>query len=782
MDVKMYQRLAQEFKRKTGADVEVTPLAWGSFETKYFTAMAAGLPPDIGVTNLGGPYNYGVVGGLVDLRTEFPQQIKALESQFEPQVLDMFTDGSKLYGVPSDLSLVAVYYRTDIFRQLHLEPPRTWSELNRVIDKLEANHYRYYYGFTSGSQWSDTMFTMPYGQPRYVKGSDGFPHANWNTEGYQKGMMEAMRLWNMHDTPGHDLSSLSIGMFRSNEPDTAVPMMIDIHAVAGSLAQTAPELAGKWGVVPWPRADDGKAYNIVGGTAYVIFSRSHKKRLAFQWLMFLNSVAAQREMILDHANRGDDSSLMVSSVLPIWQPGNDAFWQNPRLASEQSMRRVVEEAFPSFGTLQSMHGEVDASRLESNLLDQMASYIRDKLDAMASQRGISRRELIRRMSAGQMEADRTALDQDVAARLKREYAAITPAADRLLREETEKYQSRYGRIIRQLSHYERKRSVLDVIERVTAVLLVCLLALPFVAPPLRKHLASYLFIAPPLLLAVIFVFVPAATALYLSFTAYHPVLPLSTATWIGTANYVEVAHSGDLSSAIRRTIVYAVCTLPVGICLAVGLAYLLNNRLRGERYWRFVYFSPLVTSVVSIALIFTQLFQSGSQGWLNALLLNLKLVRDPVPFLTSEHTFLQCVIVLAIWHGLAFTILVFLAGLQQIPTQLYEAADVDGAGPLRKFWNVALPGLRPQMLFVTVLGFIGSFQVFETIYMLAGKSGDAGARFGPDDSALTMVPLIYHTGFETFEMGKSAAIAYVLFALILVITAIQFGYYRRKEV
>jgi len=206
---------------------------------------------------------------------------------------------------------------------------------------------------------------------------------------------------------------------------------------------------------------------------------------------------------------------------------------------------------------------------------------------------------------------------------------------------------------------------------------------------------------------------------------------------------------------------------------------LIYAKPKGEKLWRFLYFSPLVTSVVSIALIFTQLFLSGKQGWLNAFLISTGLIEDSLPFLTSEKTFLQCVIALAVWHGLAFTILIFMAGMQQIPAQLFEAAEVDGAGPVRRFWNIALPGVRPQVFFISVLGLIGAFQVFEPIYMLANKSGDAGARFGPNDSALTLVPLIYHTGFETYEMGRSAAIAYVMFALILLLTAVQFRVYRR---
>ena len=779
-DVEMYRKLATQFKQKTGLGVEVTPLAWGNFATKYFTAMAAGLPPDIGITNLGGPFDYGSVGGLVDLRSEFKGDIEPLISQFNPEVLRMFSAGDRLYGLPADLSTLAIYYRTDIFKTLNLEPPKTWSQLNRVISRLEANNYKYYFGFTESAQWADELYTMPYGVPRYSIGADGKPKSNFSDPKYQKGILQAMRLWFMHNSPGKNLAARAIGMFRSNEPGVAVPMMLDLHAVAGQIAQTAPDIEGKWAVVPWPRADDGKPFNVMGGTAYVIFRKSKMKRAAFEWLKFLNSLEAQQAMILDKANRGDDSAITISPIRAVWSPENSAYWDRPELKAERGMHRVIAEVFPTFGSTASLHGAVEASRLEANLLDQMGTFIRDKMDALAQKAGISRTELTRRFGAGEMEAERAQLETETANRLKEQYALITPKADKLLIETSENYDKRYGEIVSNLPEYERRKNLLDSVKLATGGVAFIAIGLILSLKRFRKHLVSYLFISVPVALAVIFVFIPAVTALCLSFTQYHPALPLSTARWVGAENYVEVARSGDVASSIGHTVTYALFTLPTGILLSLIFSYLLNNRIRGERFWRFLYFSPLVTSIVSIALIFSQLFLGGAQGWLNAALLKVGFIRDPIPFLTSEHTFMNCVILLAIWHGLAFTILVFLAGLQQIPIELYEAASVDGANPVKQFWNVAVPGLRPQIFFVTVLGFIGAFQVFETIYTLAGKSGDANARFGPNDSALTLVPLIYHTGFETFEMGKSAAIAYILFAMILILTAIQMRFYRSK--
>ncbi len=780
-DIEMFRRIASGFTRKTRISVKVTDLPWGVFSTKYFLAMAAGLPPDIGLTNLGGPFDYGNVGGLVDLRTEFPKECKELESRFNPSILPICTFKGKLFGVPADLSTPVIYYRTDTFNKLGLEPPKTWNELNEVIAKLEAKGYRYYYGFTYNSQWAIGLYTLAYDKPGFRMGADGRPEVLWNDPKYQEAILEALNLWFMHNSPGQDLGNREVGMFRSDKPDDALPMFIEQHNVAGQIHVNAPELEGKWDMAPWPRADDGKPNNINGGCAYVIFRQSKHKREAMQWLMYLNTPEVQKEMVRDRGDRQEESSLFISPIREVWTRPDPAFWDQPALRSEKRCKEVVESIFATFRNVTAIPGSSEAGRLEANLFDQMNAYIQERLGDLAQKSGITKTELIRRFGAKTMESTRTAFLAEVAARLKSEYAKIQPQAQEKLQVESAHYDQRYGEISDHLADYEKRISLLDYVKLGALIVLFGAVAAVLLSPNLRKHRMSYLFIAAPMVLAVVFVFVPAVTALLLSFADYHPAQPLSTAAWVGGDNYKSAFTSGDLTASLGRTLKYTIGTLPIGVLISLVLAYLLNTKLRGQSFWRFMHFSPLVTSIVSVALIFNQLFLSGKQGWINALLLATHAIKDPLPFLQSDTSFLNCVIALAIWNGLAFTILVFVAGLQQIPEALFEAAAIDGASPTRRFFNVALPGLRPQVFFVTVLGIIGSLQVFEIIFVLANKSGNAGARFGPNDSALTMVPLIYHNGFETYEMGKAAAYAYILFVIVLLITAAQVALYRRRE-
>ncbi len=743
--------------------------------------MAAGVPPDVGVTNLGGPVDYGRVGGVVDLTAAFPEEMAQFKEEFFPNLLDGFTFKGHLFGLPASVTTLSLFYRTDIFARLEIKPPTTWSELDEAIRKLEAAGYRYGFGWTRGDSWSLDLYTRPFGIPSIGYTETGKPIANWKNPVYERIVQRAIKLWYLHDLGDRALQgSRFIALFKLDNPGDALPLIIDLSFIYNAFPFLAPEINGKWDILPWPKADDGEEFNIVGGTAYVIFRKSPHQKEALEWLKFLNSLEAQREMVLDNINRGEDSIFLVSPIRAMWVPGNDSFWNRPELESSRRIHEVMAQVVDTFHLSFPVLGGPEAGRILDQALDRMGTATLDGLTSIASQKRMSRWEVIQAFARGEY-ADEYAQLKDLTDKaVSRELAAVADKGQSILEREARTYEERYGGILDQLAEIESQWDFLMIMEIGAVVFLCGLLLMVLLFPGPRKTFVSYLFIAPPVVSTVIFLVVPAAVALYLSFTDYMPVLPLATAKWVGLKHYVDVLlPSGPVYDSLGKTLFYAVGMLPIQIVLSMILATLLNNPVRGQRYWRFLYFSPMVTSVVSVSLIFVALFQGARYGWVNAALMKLGILDDIVIFLDNERTFLSCVVVLAIWQGLAFNIIIFLAGLQQIPDQLYEAAEVDGAGWLQRFFNITLPGLQPQVFFTLIVGGIWSFQVFEPIYMLGGGAGEAGTKFGPNNAGLTLVPLIYQAGFEDFHMGKASAIAYIMFALILLLTLLQVKMLRR---
>lgn len=349
-------------------------------------------------------------------------------------------------------------------------------------------------------------------------------------------------------------------------------------------------------------------------------------------------------------------------------------------------------------------------------------------------------------------------------------AASAIEAQKTLDTDRDKYETFFGQYLETGGVGKGGWSILNTSELL--VLLILLATITYIAINRQARVAwiSYLFVAPPLLLALVFIVIPIIVSLYLSFTKYDPIMPLSQATWVGWQNYVEAIQDSELRLSLGRSIYFAALVLPIQLFMSVILAACLDKRLWPDRIYKFMYFSPLVTSVVSVSLIWFALYVGQRHGWINSMLLDMGAIKDPIYFLKDKAMFLNCVIVMSIWQGLAFTILIFLAGLQNVPAQQYEAASIDGAGAIRQFSYISLPSLRPQFLFLVVIGSIGAVQVFEQIFMLGGGAGEAESKFGPDDSGMTIVPLIYRRGFEYFKMGEASAIAFILFILLLAVT------------
>jgi multiple sugar transport system permease protein len=243
------------------------------------------------------------------------------------------------------------------------------------------------------------------------------------------------------------------------------------------------------------------------------------------------------------------------------------------------------------------------------------------------------------------------------------------------------------------------------------------------------------------------------------------------AEWTGTANFRRMWGDASFWTALRNTLYYTAFHIPLTMAAALGLALLLNRKLRGVAFFRTVAFFPYITSIVAIAVVWNQLF-SPEYGPVNAFLRAVG-VADPPGWTTSADWSMPAVIIVGTWREMGYYMLLFLAGLQTIPNQLYEAAKIDGAAAWQRFRHVTIPGLRHTTFFVLVMLTIGSFKVFDLILVMT--------EGGPGQSTLVLSQYIYQKGFVESQFGYASAVSIVLFALCFGVTVIQFWINNRRE-
>ncbi len=284
---------------------------------------------------------------------------------------------------------------------------------------------------------------------------------------------------------------------------------------------------------------------------------------------------------------------------------------------------------------------------------------------------------------------------------------------------------------------------------------------------------SYLFVAPAVLLFVIFVLGPLIASFYWSFTEYNGI---HSPKWVGLANYRNIfLNDPRFWKAISNTIFYTVGVIPPGIILSLLLAIAVDQQIRFKNFFRVIYFIPSVTSVIALSVIWKWLFAGEKYGLINYFLIQCGF--KPIDWLMSPVWTLPAIMIMSIWAGIGYNMILFLAGLQTIPTTVYEAADIDGANMWDKFWNITLPLLKPTMVFVIIMGLIVSFQVFEQIYIMTETEFGIG---GVLDSALTVVAYLYDMGFRKFQMGYASALGYIIFLIIFLITIINLKFLKSR--
>lgn len=281
----------------------------------------------------------------------------------------------------------------------------------------------------------------------------------------------------------------------------------------------------------------------------------------------------------------------------------------------------------------------------------------------------------------------------------------------------------------------------------------------------RRGLVGYLFILPLISTLTIFALIPVGTSLVLSF---HKWDIISSPRFIGLQNYVRLVDQELFWISLKNTFIYTVATVMIGLGLALGLALLLNEKwFRAKTFFRTVYFIPVVTSMVAVSMIWSWLY-APTYGLLNYVL---KILGLPMQsWLSDPKLAMTCIIVMSVWKFLGYHTIIFLAGLQSIPDQMYEAAMLDGSNWWQRFGYITLPLLKPTTLFLTVMAIIGSFQVFDQVYIMTGG--------GPLYSTMVFIVYVYNNAFRYFRMGFGCTIAWILFGIILIVTLVQLRLFR----
>ncbi|MCR4690115.1 MAG: sugar ABC transporter permease [Lachnospiraceae bacterium] len=278
---------------------------------------------------------------------------------------------------------------------------------------------------------------------------------------------------------------------------------------------------------------------------------------------------------------------------------------------------------------------------------------------------------------------------------------------------------------------------------------------------LKESQAGLAFVAPAMILLFIFLFIPFLMTLGYSFTNYNILKPDAT-EFVGLKNFVKLTKDTVFHKSILNTFLFVIMVVPLQMGMGLGLAMLINRKTKGITAYRMAFFAPTVLSLVVVSILWSFIYNPNN-GLLNSLLGSVGI--GPFKFLNDPHTAMFCIVVLSAWQGCGFQMMVFLSGLQDIPEHLYEAAALDGATRFQQFLHITIPGLKNITTFIALSIVVSAFQLIVQPMMMTGG--------GPQNSTMTIVYMIYQTGFKYNQTGYGSAMALVFTVMVLLITILQ---------
>ncbi|AZP92511.1 ABC transporter permease [Enterococcus mundtii] len=283
----------------------------------------------------------------------------------------------------------------------------------------------------------------------------------------------------------------------------------------------------------------------------------------------------------------------------------------------------------------------------------------------------------------------------------------------------------------------------------------------------KNTLIAWSFIAPNFIGFLIFTLVPVVFSLILAFMKWDS---FSTPEFVGLQNFTRMLSDDTFWISLKNTFLYTISVVPLTLICSLGLAILLNQKIKGVKFFRTAFFFPYVTSLVAIAVVWSMLFHP-TMGPINQFLR--VVIENPPGWLSSSDWALTAIIIVSVWRGMGYYMILYLAGLQGISKELYEAAAMDGANKWKQFSHITVPELRPTTFFVTIMLVINCFKIFDLVQVMTDG--------GPGRATNVLVYQVYSEAFVKFNFGYASAIAMVLFVIVLVITVIQFKWNQIRE-
>ncbi len=707
------QAIAAFQARMPGIDVLYEPNPGRQYEEKLLTAMAADDPPDVFLLDSKLIPTFTNKGVLLDLEP-FIRPLGIDTAQWFPGALAIARKGSRLYAFPKGFTPLMMYYNRALFREAGIPYPApnwTWEDYLGIARRLTRRSADGKSIVQYGTAFTNYYFSwIPWiwsAGGDVVDSTGSTASGTLNSPPTEEALRFLIGLRNdAHVAPdaGTWIQSEKTGTNSALFANGKIAMILDGHWRLPQYIKFSRQGLLDIGVAPLPFHPGGRKVNVMYESGWCVPVNCRHPREAVLLAAFMSGEIAGR----------------IRSTGRLEIPSNIKVAGEAVAADSTGMEKIFVDEVPYCR-------QPWGARIER--FSEIEWTLQDAVDEVM----VNGKPLHQTLSS-------------FAARVDEELSEIRKHA-------TETF-----RPIRQ--HSEILWFLLAVTGCIT---LISAVAYFRTHERERRYVrTAAIFIGPSLLHLAVFVLTPIAFAAWLSVHRWDIVVPQKP--FVGLGNFADMAHDPTFWNALRNTFVYSL-NVPIGMAVALAVALILHRSTTGVGFLRTIYFLPSVTSFVAIALVWMWIYDP-SFGAANFLLRSAGL--PAVGWLNSSDTAMISVMIFSIWMGIGYQMVIFLAGLQGIPAELYDAARVDGAGGWRRFRHVTFPLLRPTTFFILVTSFISSFQVFTTIYVMT-----AG---GPVRSTDVFVYHIYQAAWEQLRMGYAAAMSWVLFLIIMAATWLQFRF------